>query len=133
MAERQDEQPISDPGALSASPNEEDASSVAPNEEDVSPNLVMFEGETYEVVEIDETVPPPDDDESTVDFEDNVEELLEGIDELAVDDGESVDGGPEEDDSVATMAGHADSVYAVAAHRDKMSGKVRVNCGLINP
>jgi len=99
-------------------------------------NLVMFEGELMEVVDDGgDAGPPPEDDEDD-DYEtldDNVEEAFEDdMDALTIDEyGEAVDmeAGAGEDHSCATMAGHGDSVYAVAAHRALGSSKVKVVTG----
>ena len=112
----------------------EEVNGVADGEGIPGPEMVMFEGETYEVVEFDDDEDPGEDDESSQggDYDNVEEDLGEGFDSMALDgdDGDSEQQGEAGPDvSLATLGGHADSVYSVAMHRDSASGKIRALTG----
>jgi angio-associated migratory cell protein len=92
---------------------------------------IMFEGEEFEVVEFDESGPPPEDsdDDGTMgedgeEGEEYEDEMQDRLNDMRMDE----DAGEVEDMSIASLHGHSDSVYSVATHRVS-NDKVRILTG----
>ena len=92
--------------------------------EELGEDLVSFEGEEYAIVDDNEDEIPIDDDGDDNDDENDGSELAESLSAVQMDDEEA----QPEDHSMCTLAGHTDSVYSVAMHRDT-ANEIRVITG----